>query len=575
MPSNNLLGAIAIAPIPLRRICGRIAAEFSPTIREIKAVMAILIIAITIPLSACGGGGGGSAAANMNPGVGPNPTRTPTVAVQAEGNPVEGSEVRIRATSDIPAPEGGLPVRVNVDGALPNDIDSSACTGVVCTVFIPAGRREAVIVITPRADSTTETSETWTIRLGDSDDYQESREQSLIIFVVRDAPSTLPTPGLTPNIRIEGFSGVIEGDEVRLTVTSDIPAGTGGLTVTLFVSGADAAEFTAADCSGLTCEVTIPEGMTIAELILSPLGSDSVENIENWQVRIGQCSSACNAGDNFRLAVSNLPFPLFLAGERQYALSELNAFITPIPLAQNQIRAGGDDDSTSIHRMAITITGFAYANADSATVAFVQSLEYAHLGIWINGVVTDNDFNYASLSDNIVMPPTPVNNRGSVFYDVEGDATWRGVNFYPDGLFHMNFNTGIWNGLLTASGHTTIGEPFIVLHHFANEFGDDNAMVPDGQGGLRQIMITDSFNISFDGDITSTGLKATRFSIFAGGFFADLHRITPRNFFSGKFHDASGYNPTSEAPAELSGSFLTNIGGGADELHLGFLGKRQ
>ena len=62
---------------------------FLPTIRQMKTVMGILVIAVTIPLSACGGGGGGGASP-LTPGNNTPPTANPPANVPA-GVPVRSS----------------------------------------------------------------------------------------------------------------------------------------------------------------------------------------------------------------------------------------------------------------------------------------------------------------------------------------------------------------------------------------------------------------------------------------------------------------------------------------------------
>ena len=592
------------------------------------AAMCCLLLAMM--LSACGGGGGGSSAMNMTPSE--NPTRIPVVAVQAEGNPVEGGEVRIRATSDIPAPEGGLPVRVNVDGALPNDIDSSACTGVVCTVLIPAGRREAVIVITPRADSTTETAETWTIRLGDSSNYDESPTQILIIFVVRDAPQNTVEPDLitqpdpTPFIELSHpFSVQFEGSQVVVTVTSHIPAPSGGLTVTIDITGAEANEFDSAACTGLSCAITISAGMSAAELTLTLHGGDEAEAREIWNLAIADSSHYESDGES-NLFVGNHPLREGMFGGGRQTISELNLHARPTILSANQIRAGGDNDAGDSTRQILSITGQRHNNPDGNPHFYVQQLQYAALGIWVNdawafqfgasrnrhgavGLIAprllsdaQNGYRYTILNENIVSSlPTRADNVGTAIYDIEGDATFRSVNFFPDGSLTANFNTGTFRGQISANGSES-----------ADDFGSANAMVPgriddNGMVIMRQVNSGDSLTLSIDNvrilrrsndpvfnffpDVITPWtsnhtriIETSRYPVSASGtgFFAALNNRGGFEF-TAHFHDAANYDPALTTPAEISGFFRMAADIRRDSairdyeqlLHMGFLGKRR
>ena len=226
-------------------------------------------------------------------------------------------------------------------------------------------------------------------------------------------------------------------------------------------------------------------------------------------------------------------------------LSGLNALATSMTPDASAIRSGGDGDSTFTNPFG-PITERQYDFTDSSII--VQQLEFAHLGVWMDGDVADDTlrYRYANLAENIPATP-PATSIGTATYNVEGDAFFNGLRFYPDGSMTVNFDTDNWQG-----GFTVIGNAANV----DDDFGV-GATIPDGTPDGRSPAGTDilSFSISrgtisggeFSGDLIIGG---------ASGFFVPLD--VGDGTFSGRFHDADGYDGTA-APAELSGTFiLTN-----------------
>ena len=366
-----------------------------------------------------------------------------------------------------------------------------------------------------------------------------------------------------PPLPIIGISSsadtIQEGGQVALMITSDTVASAGGFLVTIDISGAMDGEFTttpASVCdSNLVCRVTILENERSVNLILSPTDdSDNTENTENWMATLRDGSNYNRDAGNNNVAfdiVDTLTLPTAMHGR---TLAELNAYDIPTVLATNVIRNLQSDDIGGV-----TITASRYGDAAAPDV-FVQMLEFAALGVWVNGNTpeigtTDHDFDYAFLGDNGVNPPAMSDGRGDAIYNIEGDATYLGLNFFPDGLLTMHFDAGNFGGAMTAVEGVN--------------------QTPDDFGGADPSGGTDFFNFSFtpaDGSITPTGFEVSGFSITGLGFFSGLNGVTTTSL-TGRFYNGPGYDPSAAAPTELAGVVETNIGGGADELKMGFLGR--
>ena len=201
---------------------------------------------------------------------------------------------------------------------------------------------------------------------------------------------------------------------------------------------------------------------------------------------------------------------------------------------------------------------------------------FAHLGIWVGGKVPTvgedgHNFNYAVLSDNVVTTlPTGANQRAR--YILEGDATYKGANFFPDGRIDVNFGAATFSVTINVLANS---QPAIT-----DDFGDAAPMLPDGTGGFRPVAVDDDLAIAFEGTISGNTFTGTPSIGFARGFFADfvvddgtgnlVEDITSASFDI-RFYDAPGYDSTMADPTEAAG--VLEIIDGTDELHMGFLGR--
>ena len=502
------------------------------------------------------------------------------VGIMTSDTPMEGGAgvtLTITSSETVPATLiGGLNVTIDISGANAADIQPNAdCTAFPrCIVNIPAGSDSADLVLSLLSDFSTET-ESWTASLRDGSDFNLAANFN-VDFAITD---------LIAAIGIMTDDAVMEGNAVVLTITSSIAAPANGLTVTINIGVADATEFTSGDCTGSQCVITITSGM-MAELTITALSGDEAENVEMWTATIEPDTAIFNvdaANDDDTFNITNLPLPAFIsplspAFTNPETLANLNAYDLPITLAANAIRAGED---TLI--AADVITGFQYNDADGNPQVYVQLLTHAHLGIWTDGQVptvitsptgmVDNDFRYAFLGDNAVNPPADTDGRGDAIYNVEGDATYKGVNFFPGGQLTMRFDAGTFEGRIAAVGG--------VAESNLNVFGDANAMVPDvndldGDGDiteLREVGFSDALQLDIsNGMITGDGFESALTTAAAIGFFRDLATFTSASF-SGRFYDESTYAPRITAPDEVAGTGVIVDGSGMNDLHFGFLGQ--
>ncbi len=364
-----------------------------------------------------------------------------------------------------------------------------------------------------------------------------------------------PTTGggdTLPEVGIATSDSVMEGGAVVLTITSDTRAPTSGLAVVINIGGVGvvAADFTSDDCTGLVCQVVILPTDTTAELTLTAAFDTDDSIAETWTAMIMPDAAIFSIDTNADDADFQIDNPdLLTTATNGIPLIQLDAAVDPTPLAANLIRAGGDENSS---RAAIPITGFRYGDAATPR-AFVQKLDFAHIGIWINGNLADNNFSYAWLGENVVAPPATTDSRGDAIYEVEGDATYKGINFFPDGTMVMHFDSNTFDVTLSAS---------------ALDEADDFGGTPVTGGGIFGIAIA-------AGAITDDGFEFTGTPILGlnSGFFSDLDAITSFSM-SGRFHDDSAtYDPSMAAPTELSG--VAEIVDAEGNLNMGFLGRRR
>ncbi len=501
------------------------------------------------------------------------------VGIATNDMPIEGgAAVTLTITSDETVPAtltGGLSVTINIVGADAADFNNAVCTNLVCIVTIPAGSNSVSLILSPLSDFSTETGESWRAEIVNGDDYNPATDFN-VNFDITDLIAAL---GIATS-----DTARIEGGAVTLTITSDLPvpaALTDGLSVTINIVGANAADFTSADCTGLECVVVIPIGMTAATLTIMALDTDSVENIERWTamiVPVNTVFSVDSNADDADFSITDPTFPTAMNGRTLAELMPLDA--TPTVLGVDEIRDGGDENAT---RAAIPITGLRYDDADGNPQIYVQRLTYANLGIWTNGQVPtvislatateddfDNDFRYGFLADNALLGSDLPTTRAQANYEVEGDATYRGVNFFIEGSINAMFTAGTFLSNIGTGGGDAL-----------DDFGSANAMVPDvddldGDGDtaeLRTVAATDRLLIFTNGGINNDGFSGTPRLDQSGGFFADLAAFTSASF-SGRFYDDSAnYDGMITAPDEVAGTGVIVDGGGTNDLHFGFLGQ--
>ena len=465
----------------------------------------------------------------------------------------------ITSSETVPATlTGGLSVTINIVGADAADFNNADCTTDFprCIVTIPAGSNSVSLILSPLSDFSTEPGERWTATLEDGDDYDLNAVNRDAAFDITDLIAALGIATSNTEI-IEG------GAAVTLTITSSeaVPAAlTDGLSVIINIVGADNTDFTSAACTNTQCVITIPIGMTAGTLtIMASTDSDAEGGSETWTATIAPDMFTVDSDAD--IAVANM-LPPVVDGTM---LMALNAYATPTALAADAIRAGVDRGSVG------DITGFRYDDADGNPQVYVQLLTHAHLGIWTNGqvptVITsptamasdfDNDFRYAFLGDNAVstLPTSGVAN-----YRIEGDATYKGVNFFPDGRLEMNF-----------AANTVAGEIFARGNEALDDFGSATAMLPMTGGGVRPIADTDVVQINLDGIINSGEFTSMPTVISALGFFADLDSGATGTF-AGRFYDASGYTTASGDPSEIAGAGMFADSDGTGDLHFGFVGR--
>ena len=490
------------------------------------------------------------------PTPGPMIPSLPVVGIATGDMPMEGGAgvtLTITSSETVPATLiGGLSVTVDISGADAADFNNAVCTNIVCIVTIPAGSNSVSLILSPLSDFSTETGERWTATLIDGNNYNLDANDNAA-FAITDLIAAVGIATSNTEI-IEG------GAAVTLTITSSeaVPAAlTDGLSVTINIVGADNTDFTSAACTNTQCVITIPIGMTAGTLtIMASTDSDAEGGSETWTATIAPDMFTVDSDAD--IAVANMLPPV--ADGTMF--TALNAYATPTALAANAIR---NLQSDAIEGVAITAS--LYADASGMPQVYVQMLEFAALGIWVNGnapeigVFDHINYDYAFLGDNAVAT---LPNSGSANYFIEGDATYKGVNFFPDGGISANFGTGNVFINISASGSSALNR--------ADDFGDANAMVPMTGGGMRPLSTSDSMQVNFTAPIIGNEFQGTPI-ITGGGFFSDLAGFdSAASSFSGRFYDSATYNPAATLPRELSG--VMEIVDAQGNLNMGFLGRR-
>ena len=472
---------------------------------------------------------------------------------------VEGNPVVLVITSDLAAPSTGLPVDINIGVAMDGEFTFTAtgpvtCTNLlVCTVTIPSGMLMVRLTLTPLSDFSTEPGERWTATLEDGSNYNLDAGNNNVGFAITDLIAAVGIA--TSNTGIEG------GAAVTLTITSSetVPATlTDGLIVTINIGDADDGEFTSANCIALVCEVVIDPTETTAILIITPSPDSEAEGgSEDWTATIAPDTdnnifTVDSNADDATFAVANMLPPVTEA----LMIADLNAYNSPIPLAVSEIRAGVESASVG------PIVGFQYNDADNNPRVLVERLDYAHLGIRINGDIAAADFDFAHLNENVVTPPTTSSTLPTATYDLEGEMTYNGNRFYPDGELMADFaNAEVSGGILLDGaeaadyfGGTTLADGTPITN-------SDNLILGFG----------DILNAADSGVISDDAFSGNLYIVAAGGFFSSL---SGTGTYSGRFNDdISNYDAATAAPQEVSGIFGGIADANGNALNGGFLGQ--
>ena len=490
-------------------------------------------------------------------------TGTPNIAIFPPAAAVqEGGEVVVRVTSGDSAPEGGQTVMVSIGVADPGEFTANApCTAdLVCTVTILEGNRAVDLILSPTSDFSTEgpEPESWTASLVESDDYDRAANFE-VAFAITD---------LIAAIGIATFdTAAIEGGAIVLTITSSIlVTPEDGLEVTVRIGGdVDANDFAPGVCTNPPqCDVVvvIPRGSMSVVLMITPLTNDGTENIERWTATIAPNTNMFTVANDVDFSITDPDFPVARNG---IALNDLNSLATQTDLVASAIRNRQSDTVGGV-----AITGSQYDDEDGNPQIIVQQIEFAAFAAYVDGQEPtisgfEHDFDYVFLGDDVVNPPSTSDRRGMADYDVEADATYQGVNFFPDGSLTMNFDAGTFNGGFSVRGNSP-----------ANYFGDANARVPDGSGSSRTVEGTDNVDFSvIRGRITAEGFESDLTVDTAEGFFSALSSFTSASLLGSFYDDAAvGYDPAlGNDPVEIAGAGVIENGGGINDLRFGFLGK--
>ena len=156
----------------------------------------LILMLCLVFLAACGGGGGGGGVPDsVRPPVGsPDPQPTPTISITGTGGIFEeGQSLDIDIMSTQDAPSGGLVVMFRIDG--PADMASeftvtgATCTGLTCHIRIPSRSRSVSFTLMPRADSTPEPGEDWSVQIIiDGSNYGINPADRSVDFTITDPP---------------------------------------------------------------------------------------------------------------------------------------------------------------------------------------------------------------------------------------------------------------------------------------------------------------------------------------------------------------------------------------------------
>ena len=497
-------------------------------------------------------------------------SRLPNIGISSTDRTAQerNGQIVLEITSDTVAPTGGLAVRINIGGSgvTANEFTATGpvtCTNLVCTVTIPATMLMVELTLTPIADFDTEGLESWTATLEDGSNYNLDAGNNNVGFDITDLIAALGIATSNTEI-IEG------GAAVTLTITSSeaVPAAlTNGLSVTINIVGADNTDFTSDTCTNTECVITIPIGMTTGILtITASTDSDAEGGSEVWTATIAP--DMFTVDSDAVVAVANMLPPVM----DSTTLADLNAYAMSVAVAAPPFRQGGNSNTTLPSSQTLPIVEAQYNDASGNPQILTQRLQFAALGVWVSGDATAVDgFQYASLADDVVAPPITTAGVGTATYDIEGDAVYKGLRFYPDGTFNANFDTATISGAISVRIGGSGDE------HAIDDFGTATPTLANGTALTDNLILRMQFMTA--APITEDGFSASDFRVFfvSGNHFTPLSGDSGQ--IDGRFHAGTGHAANS-APPEMSGTFsimdgTTDCDGGACELKGGFLGDSR
>ena len=498
-------------------------------------------------------------------------SRLPNIGISSTDRTAQerNGQIVLEITSDTVAPTGGLAVRINIGGSgvTANEFTATGpvtCTDLlVCTVTIPATMLMVELTLTPIADFDTEGLESWTATLEDGSNYNLDAGNNNVGFDITDLIAALGIATSNTEI-IEG------GAAVTLTITSSeaVPAAlTNGLSVTINIVGADNTDFTSDTCTNTECVITIPIGMTTGILtITASTDSDAEGGSEVWTATIAP--DMFTVDSDAVVAVANMLPPVM----DSTTLADLNAYAMSVAVAAPPFRQGGNSNTTLPSSQTLPIVEAQYNDASGNPQILTQRLQFAALGVWVSGDATAVDgFQYASLADDVVAPPITTAGVGTATYDIEGDAVYKGLRFYPDGTFNANFDTATISGAISVRIGGSGDE------HAIDDFGTATPTLANGTALTDNLILRMQFMTA--APITEDGFSASDFRVFfvSGNHFTPLSGDSGQ--IDGRFHAGTGHAANS-APPEMSGTFsimdgTTDCDGGACELKGGFLGDSR
>nr|WP_316629590.1 cadherin-like beta sandwich domain-containing protein [uncultured Brevundimonas sp.] len=213
------------------------------------------------------------------------PGTRPTVSIAAvRASVTEGTDddVSFTVTSDMDAPTGGLAVTVTLTGG-----DTFVAAGErQQTVTIAVGTRSATVTFPVTNDEMDEPNATVTAILASSEDFTDAN--SAMAMIVDDDAPALPTLTIAAtNALVTEAAGAM----LTFTVTSDTAAPTGGLPVTVTLTGAN--NFVAAGARTQTA--TIAAGATTVTVSFPITDDDVREGHATVTATLG--ASAAYTGD--------------------------------------------------------------------------------------------------------------------------------------------------------------------------------------------------------------------------------------------------------------------------------------